>query len=173
MFLACGNKRHVLDASYVLTQNRTRTNELRLSNCAPVKVSAGTVPGVPEKFWALMVPLGVSVCVCVPSAEPVKVSAGIVEVAFVGTPAGHEIAPSENAPLALVGTPAGHAIAPGLFIVGVIEETPPEGFAVVAVNESPDVGARADPPVAVDVIMCVPVVAAVVPPSTKDVTVTV
>ena len=32
--------------------------------------------------------------------------------AKVGTPAGHEIAPSAKAPLALVGTPAGHEIAP-------------------------------------------------------------
>lgn len=32
--------------------------------------------------------------------------------AKVGTPAGHEIAPSENAPLAFVGTPTGHEIAP-------------------------------------------------------------
>ena len=56
---------------------------------------------------------------------------------------------------------------------GVMDETPPEGLAVVADTTSPDVGARALPPVAVEVITCVPVVAAVVPPCTSYVTVTV
>lgn len=55
------------------------------------------------------VPVGVSVCVCVASAAP----------ANVGTPAGQEIAPSENAPLALVGTLTGQEIAPS-------EKLPPE-----------------------------------------------
>ena len=36
---------------------------------------------------------------------------------------------------------------------GVMEVTPPEGFAVVAVMASPEVMALADPPTAVDVIM--------------------
>ena len=56
---------------------------------------------------------------------------------------------------------------------GVIEETPPAGLAVVAEITSPVVGTRALPPVAVEVITCVPVVAAVVPPCTFHVVVTV
>lgn len=40
------------------------------------------------------VPVAVRVCVCVPSADPVKVSAGMVEVAFVGTPTGHAFVPA-------------------------------------------------------------------------------
>lgn len=47
---------------------------------------------------------------------------------------------------------------------GVIDDTPPEGFAVVAETTSPEVSERAEPPVAVEVMLCVPVVAAVVPP---------
>lgn len=54
-----------------------------------------------------------------------------------------------------------------------MDATPPAGFAVVAVNESPAVGARAEPPVAVLAMMCVPVTMAVVPPWISDVTVTV
>ena len=134
-------------------------NALRLSMLFPVHVSDGTVPCVPVKAGAELVPVAVSVCVCVPSADPVNA----------GTPKGHATVPEGvKFTVALVGTPAGHAIVPA----GVMEETPPAGLEVVAETTSPAVGARADPPVAVDVITWVPVVTAVVPPCTLYVTVT-
>lgn len=48
------------------------------------------------------------------NAAPLLVPAGVPAVidAAVGTPAGHESAPSVKAPLAFVGTPAGQEIAP-------------------------------------------------------------
>src|SRR5262249_20718019 len=51
----------------------------------------------------------------------------------------------------------------------VIDDTPPDGFADDDAIASPLVTARTLPPVAVDVITCVPVVAAVVPPCTLSV----
>ena len=48
---------------------------------------------------------------CVPSALPVNVSPGMVDVAFVGTPTGQDIVGCVNDPAAMVGTPAGHEIA--------------------------------------------------------------
>ena len=96
-----------------------------------------------------------------PSADPVKDSAGTVP------------ADPVNVGAAWVGTLAGQATVPAgvnnavLFVpAGVMDETPPDGLAVVADTTSPDVGALALPPVAVEVITCVPVVAAVVPPWT-------
>lgn len=61
---------------------------------------------LPVKLWALIVPAGVTVWLCVPSAEPVNVSAGTVPAPplNVGTPAGQ----LKEA----VGTPAGQAIVP-------------------------------------------------------------
>jgi hypothetical protein len=106
-----------------------------------------------------LVPVAVSVWVCVPNALPVNVSAGMVEVALVGTPAGHAT------------VPAGVKAAVPFVPAGVMDATPPDGLALVAVMESPAVMARALPPVAVLVITCVPVVAAVVPPCTSEVTV--
>jgi hypothetical protein len=111
---------------------------------------------VPVTLELPFVPFAVSVCVCPESADPLNVG-----VEFVGTPAGQAT------------VPAGVNAAVPFVPAGVMDATPPAGFAVVAVIESPDVGALADPPVAVLVIMCVPVVAAVVLPCTSDVTVTV
>ena len=48
--------------------------------------------------------------------------------------------------------PAGVKAAVLLVPAGVMDETPPDGFAVVADTTSPDVGALALPPVAVEVI---------------------
>ena len=94
------------------------------------------------------VPAGVRVWVWVARALPVKVGCVKVPAAMVGTPAGHEIVGCVNVPAAIVGTPAGHATVPA----GVMEETPPPGFAVVADTTPPLTGARALPPVAVEVI---------------------
>jgi hypothetical protein len=95
---------------------------------------------------------------------PLNTSAGIV-------PADPENVGDEFVPAGVkltvefVGTAAGQAIEPA----GVIEETPPDGLAELEAIESPEVTARADPPVAVEVITCVPVVAAVVLPWTVNV----
>lgn len=125
----------------------------------PLKAGVEIVPeGVNETVE--FVPVAVTVCVWPESALPANVGCVKLPAAIVGTPAGHETVGCVKLPAAIAGTPAGHATVPP----GVIEETPPAGFAVVAVKESPEVGARAEPPVAVLVIMCVPVVAAVVPP---------
>ena len=101
------------------------------------------------KLTVPFVPVAVKVCVWPASAEPEKLG-----VEFVGTPAGQAT------------VPAGVKLAVPFVPAGVIELTPPDGFAVVAETTSPEVGARAEPPVAVEVITCVPVVAAVVPPCT-------
>ena len=87
------------------------------------------------------------------------VPAGVkLTVPLVGTPAGQATVPAGvKLAVALVGTPAGQAIVPA----GVIEETPPLGLLAA----SGAVVVRDDPPVAVDVIICVPVVEAVVPPA--------
>jgi hypothetical protein len=46
---------------------------------------------VPVTAEVLFVPVGVTVCECVPKAEPEKVGCVKVPAAIVGTPAGHEI----------------------------------------------------------------------------------
>jgi hypothetical protein len=94
---------------------------------------------VPVTLEVPLVPVAVRVWVWVARAEPVKVSAGTVP------------APPVN---------MGAATVPA----GVMDATPPEGLAVVAVIESPEVIARAEPPTAVEVMTWVPVMAAVVPP---------
>lgn len=123
---------------------------------------------VPVTADGPLVPVAVIVCVCVARADPVNVWAGTVPADPLKVGAG------------CVGTPAGQAIVPAgvkaavLFVpAGVMDVTPPDGLAVVAETTSPAVGALALPPVAVEVITCVPVVAAVVPPWTLYVTVTV
>lgn len=59
-----------------------------------------------------LVPVGVTVCVCPASAEPVNVGCVNVPAAIVGTPAGHEIVGCVNVPAAMVGTGVGQATVP-------------------------------------------------------------
>lgn len=56
----------------------------------------------------LLVPVAVKVCVCVASADPVKVGCVKLPAAIVGTPTGQEIVGCVKEPAAIVGTPAGH-----------------------------------------------------------------
>ena len=82
----------------------------------PVTADVAFVPvGVTVEVPIVTVPVGVTVWVCVPIADPVKVGWVKAPAAIVGTPAGHEIAPSVNAPALATGTllaPVGHATVP-------------------------------------------------------------
>jgi hypothetical protein len=184
---------------YVFWQKITFTYAGRLSNPLSVPVTL-EVPFVPVAVSVCVCPDSAEPVNAGTEFEPAGVKAAVELVpvgvkeaeAAVGTPPGHEIDPAGvkfTVPLVpagvklaveLVGTPAGQATVPAgvkaavAFVpAGVIEATPPAGFAVTAEVTSPLVGARAEPPVAVDVITCVPAVAAVVPPCTFHVTVTV
>ena len=124
---------------------------------------AGTVPEFPENVGAATEPVSTAAC-------PEKVCAGTVPGVPENVGAATEPVSTAACPEKVsAGTVPEFPVNAGAEFVpaGVIEETPPEGFAVVAETTSPDVGARTDPPVAVDVITCVPVVAAVVPPCTS------
>ena len=126
------------------------------ASAEPVKVSAPTVKELPGETVAIfenapaLVPASEPLVVAtltvpfVPAGVPALTDAFVgtfagqdiapsenAPLAFVGTPAGQESAPSANAPLAFVGTPAGQLIAPSeyaplVFVpVGVIEFEPP------------------------------------------------
>lgn len=107
-----------------------------------VNLALTNVAADPVNDGALFVPAGVPALTALVVAEdPVKVWAGTVpEVPVnVGTPAGQDIAPSLNAPLAFVGTPTGQDIAPSLKAppLATGTELGPVGHAIVGCVKTP------------------------------------